>query len=134
MLRSQSSPGIRVGYFVAAAIAATLTLFGATWLLTPAANSGIFGVVLQGASLAYGRVKGAEDLLLAALIGVFALRQEREALITTLWIGLILPIGDMLAVVSAGLANASALALHLLFVVFMPLSALLLQKERMVLP
>lgn len=111
-------------------VAATLALFGLTWWFMAEHNASIFGVPLSGASLAYGRVKGAEDLLAAAVLGLALYRGDAGARVCALLLALVVPIGDFAALLSVGRTGASVLAIHLVFIVVMAFSALTFHRAR----
>jgi hypothetical protein len=120
----------RLGFLGAASVAASLLMFAAAWLLTPAHTSTLFGIALEGAATAYGRVKGAEDLLAACAL-IYALwRREPTTLSACLLLGLVVPLGDGLALAGAGLTAAKHQAIHFVFVAIMLCSVALLRAQR----
>ncbi|MGH8795405.1 MAG: DUF4267 domain-containing protein [Stackebrandtia sp.] len=120
----------RIGLAGATLTAAALTAIAISWLVDPAGTSLIFGVELSGQQLAYGRVKGAEDLLAATAIGLFLVRRDRSALIGVLAVGLLVPVGDIAAVVLAGAGALDNLAVHACFLAVMASSIALLRFDR----
>lgn len=120
----------RIGLLGATAISVTLLVFALAWLVQPARTSLIFGVALEGAATAYGRVKGAEDLLAATALALALWRREPSTVAGLLLVGLIVPAGDMLALASAGLTTGNDLAIHVVFIAIMAASSALLYGAR----
>ena len=84
---------------------------------------------LSGAALAYGRVKGAEDLLAAAVLALALRRSDPRELRNALLAGLIVPIGDFLALFLSGAGSPQDYPIHVGFVVTMVACAVTLSRR-----
>ncbi|MGW1712575.1 DUF4267 domain-containing protein [Streptomyces sp. NPDC002156] len=98
-------------------------LFGAGlgWIALPSTLVDLFGVPLADESHAYAALKGMEDILPALLVGLFVFQQNRQALRTTLYVMLLVPIMDStLVIIEKGLTPALLMQLPYVLV---PLAA-----------
>jgi hypothetical protein len=119
----------RLGVIGAVATIVVLALFAGSWWLDPARTSIIFGIPLTGTHVAFGRVKGAEDLLAAVVLLLFACRRDHAALSAVLFISLLVPVGDMVALLLAGIDHEVEIAIHVVFILWMSASAILLRRR-----
>jgi hypothetical protein len=111
---------LSLGYTGAALLAVALLATGASWFFTPEANSAAFGVALpDGRPLAFGYIKGMENVIAAMLIGAFVWRRDRVGTVLALLATLIVPIGDAVSAYQAGVSASDIPLTHALYVVAM---------------
>ena len=122
--------GQRLALLSSALAAFLLALFGVTWWLGPEHTALIFGVSLSGPAVAYGRVKGTEDLLAAAVLAVGSARGKGCWRSAALAAGSLVPVGDLAALLSVGIVQPSVLWIHVAFIIVMGASAVVLHFER----
>jgi hypothetical protein len=120
----------RLSVFSSVLSAILLSIFGLTWWFRAEHNALIFGVPLVGAAVAYGRVKGTEDLLAAAVLALGLASKDSRARSTALALGSLVPVGDLLALLSVGVSQPSLLFIHVAFIVVMGASASVFHFER----
>lgn len=102
----------RTGTVLAALTALALAYFGVLWFLDPAGASAAFGVPLHQEEFAYARVKAAQDLLVALLVGLFLLRRDPMGTALVLAVSVLVPAGDLLTLAMTGIRDVPHLAIH----------------------
>ncbi len=115
-----------------ALVGLVLVFIGARFLLTPEAAERGFGVRFnEGGNYAFHFIKGIRDLFTGVLIVVLAVRRQRQALALVLGWGAVVPLADMLIVLTNPQAIRSAAWIHgVTIVILLVLAALLVASER----
>jgi pimeloyl-ACP methyl ester carboxylesterase len=120
------STRLTVGRWAAGFIACLFAALSISWILDPGWTAHLFGPIrLEGAQLAYGRVKGFEDLLVAAVLFVALRSGQMRVLGAALGLVLLAPIGDVVALASSGVRDPSSLLTHIGFISWMGTTAIL---------
>jgi hypothetical protein len=117
---------LTLGRWGAGLTAVVFAVLSMCWIFNPGWTTHLFGPIrLEGAQLAYARVKGFEDLLVAVMLFVTLRGDQQGALPAALCVALLAPIGDAVALVSAGVRDPSSLLTHVFFVLWMGAIAIL---------
>ncbi|PXX68964.1 uncharacterized protein DUF4267 [Nocardia tenerifensis] len=114
--------------------AAFILYIGISYLITPDTTAPGFGLPAwpDGDAVAFMNLKGVRDTVLGVLIVVLLAAKQRYALgIVTLVIALV-PVGDMITVLSWNGSPAAAFGIHGLTAVFVFLTGALLLREHQV--
>ena len=103
----------RAAYSTSALLGMGLVFIGARFLLTPEAAERAFGLRFdEGENYAFHSIKGIRDLFSGIVIVIFALLGQRQALAIVLGVGSIIPLTDMLIVLTNPGAIRSAAWIH----------------------
>ncbi|MFE9327834.1 DUF4267 domain-containing protein [Nocardia sp. NPDC052278] len=114
--------------------AAFILYIGISYLVTPETTATGFGLPEwpKGDAVAFMNLKGVRDIVSGLIILVLLATKQRYALgIVTLVIALV-PIGDMLTVLSWGGSTAAAFGIHGLTAALVAVTGVLLIRERTV--
>jgi len=129
MTSTSVNPAARPSLAKKLSLISAAMLFGAGlgWIALPSTLVDLFGVPLADESHAYATLKGTEDILPALLVGLFVIQQNRQALRTTLYVMLLVPIVDStLVIIEKGLTPALLMQLPYVLV---PLAAACLLSD-----
>jgi hypothetical protein len=114
--------------------AAFIIYIGISYLVTPETTATGFGLPAwpSGDAVAFLNLKGVRDIVSGLIILVLLATKKRYALGIVTLVSALVPVGDMLTVLSWGGSTAAAFGIHGLTALFVAVTGVLLIRERSV--